>query len=393
MSLFSASESRATAPLIESAAAMRSTCPDLSELVTIVVSPRERHYSTLPSLKSLFATIPAEVRVIVVQGDVPSDLGGRLRELRAQRSFELVEMPFPLYPNEARNLGLAECRTEFVVLADNDINYEPGWLDALVRQAQTEGADLVAPLIFIGPPCAQIIHHAGGRIRTYRDENGDIAVREYHQLMDQPFAAVDINGLGTGNEVVEFHCFLGRSAYLNRCGPLEERFITAEQIDFGMRAFCLSGLVTFAGDSHVTYVAKEPFHESDLEYLAFRWNDDQAIESLRTFASIWNIEIDSAERLNHWIRPHRARAYGTLFRDEYETLPRKTFRERIASPLEERALERADSLRGSRQLTQARLIDSRERDAAIHHFWIDLPPDPSDPQPLSVRGPVPRIHE
>lgn len=90
-------------------------------------------------------------------------------------------------PNGARNLGVARTTTEYVVIADNDIEYEPGWLDALEVHAEENGSAAVAPLICIGPPAATIIHHAGGMLSA-ETVDGGVVLHERHRLMDVPLA-------------------------------------------------------------------------------------------------------------------------------------------------------------------------------------------------------------
>ena len=68
--------------------------------------------------------------------------------MRCARSgrYELISLPYMVKPNEARNMGVAETSTEYVVIADNDIEYEAGWLEALEEHAVEHDSDAVAPL-------------------------------------------------------------------------------------------------------------------------------------------------------------------------------------------------------------------------------------------------------
>lgn len=320
----------------------------MADKVTVVMSPRERHYAAVPSLLSLFSTVDAGVRVIAVQGDLPEDVAQQLHDLAKLRAFELIAPAYPLYPQEARNLGIAKCETEYVVIADNDIEYEPGWLEALVANAELHQADLVAPLIFIGPPRAKVIHHAGGRITTSVAPDGKRRVEEHHQFMNKSIDEVDVAGLGHYNEVVEFHCFLARRDFLSSLGPLDERLITREQIDYGLRARMLGAKVTFEVNSHVTYMAKKQFTSVDLAYLSFRWNDQQALVAMKAFEDNWGISIDRARVLNGWIRAHRARAYGTLHTSRYKSMPQNEFFNQVVVPEEADVLARARRLRECR---------------------------------------------
>ena len=144
---------------------------------TVVVVPRERFTSLPESLSSLFRTVPDDVPVVVVEGASPEGTRSALVALARARPFTLLSLPYMLKPNEARNRGVAAASTEFVVIADNDIEYEPGWLAALEQHALEHGSDAVAPLTCIGPPVATTIHHAGGLLEASRRERPRRAVR------------------------------------------------------------------------------------------------------------------------------------------------------------------------------------------------------------------------
>ena len=156
-------------------------------LASIVVVPRERFTSLPVSLRSLFGTIAEDVPVVVVEGGTPEATRAELDALSRERPFRLISLPYMVKPNEARNLGVAETSTEYVVIADNDIEYEAGWLDALERHAVEHDSDAVAPLICIGPPAATIVHHAGGIVKATRSEGG-VKLSEAHRLMNVPLA-------------------------------------------------------------------------------------------------------------------------------------------------------------------------------------------------------------
>lgn len=347
----------------------RSSLP-LGELVTVAVSPRERHYSIVPSLLSLFATIPADVRVIVAQGDIPSDLRLTLNELKSLREFDLIETEYPLYPQEARNLGVEASTTDYIVIADNDIEYEAGWLEALVGNAVSNRADIVAPLIFIGPPRAKEIHHAGGRIQIMRLPNGLLKAIEVHQLSHKNIEDVDPHALGVANHTVEFHNFLVSASYLKRSGGFDERMTTQEQIHYGLLAFNLGAKVTFEADARVTYNAKRVFHPLDLQYLSFRWNGGQAIESMRAIEAMWGIHLGEEGLLTNWICRHRARAYSTFYTEQAESMTMEEFFFQFVKARENKAMARARKLRNGKTLNFVDPIDASKVAETIAAFTV-----------------------
>jgi hypothetical protein len=322
----------------------------LSELVTIAVSPRERHYSLIPSLVSLFATIPANVRVIVAHGDLPSDLLQSLKDLNQIRTFDLIHENYPLYPQEARNLCLAQIETPYMVVTDNDVEYEAGWLEKFIQQAQATASDIVAPVIFIGPPKSKKIHHAGGILQGKILPNQDITVEEIHRLANRDFNLDELDALNGQTHTIEFHCFLASVAFIKRLGGFDERFITQEQVEFGLRIKALDGKITFAPDVHVTYMAKKEFTQIDLNYMSFRWNDAQALQALEVIENNWSIRFDTAKHLKAWIRPHRLRAYGTRYPQQLKAMGPLAFFDAFMKPIEHHAIEAALLKRNGKQL-------------------------------------------
>jgi GT2 family glycosyltransferase len=312
---------------------------------TIVVAPRERFTSLVESLHSLFQTIPAEVPVVVVEGGTPVATRAELSALADERSYRLISLPYMLKPNEARNRGVAEASTEFVVLADNDIHYEPGWLQALEAHAVAHDSDAVAPLICIGPPAATIIHHAGGVLEATR-ANGRLTLRERHRLMDSPLESVQDVLPETGNHVCEFHCMMVRRSFLEKLGGLDERLITREQMDFALRALVLEGKVTFAQDAVVTYMARDDFSPLDLRYHLFRWSDRFVVESMDAFEATWGVSLDRERIRVDWTARHRARAAATAYPWKRRLLGEERFGRKVVVPLEEAIVEEQLEARG-----------------------------------------------
>ncbi len=319
-------------------------------LTTIVVSPRERFTSLPVSLRSLFSTIAPEVPVVVVEGATPEPLREELRVLGRERPFQLISLPYMVRPNEARNIGLAEARTEYVVLTDNDIHYEPGWLDALEAHVALHGSDAVAPLICIGPPAASMIHHAGGQLHA-SVVNGRVNLRERHRLMNRPMDAMAVGNLTLLTHVCEFHCMMVRRSFAAGMGGLDERLVTREQMDFAMRALVLGGKVTFARDAIVTYMAKDDFIPIDLEYHLFRWSDLFVVESLDAFEASWGVALDRERVRFAWTAGHRSKAAGTVYPWKRRFHGEQRFRDSVVAPMEAAIMERQLALRAG--LTQS----------------------------------------
>jgi GT2 family glycosyltransferase len=340
----------------------------------IVIVPRERFTSLPVSLRSLFATIPSDVPVVVVEGVTPPKTRAELTSLAAERSFELVSLPYMVKPNEARNLGVARTTSEFVVIADNDIEYEPGWLEALEEHAVANGSDAVAPLICIGPPAATIVHHAGGILKASRLD-GQVRLSEAHRLMDVPLVEARDALPESANQVCEFHCMLARRSLLDEMGGLDERLITREQVDFAMRALVLNAKVTFAERAVVTYMARDAFDPIDLRYHVFRWSDRFVVESLDAFEAAWGVSLDRDMYRYSWAAKHRARAAETTYPRLRRTLGKERFRRWVVSRLERRVVSEQVRARGAMVPSTPRTLPQDDIDRVIASL-IEAPGQP-----------------
>ncbi len=313
----------------------------------VVVVPRERFTSLPVSLRSLFSTISREVPVVVVEGGTPAATRLELQRLTHERPFELVSLPYMVKPNEARNIGVARTATDYVVIADNDIEYEPGWLQALEEHALEHDSDAVAPLIFIGPPSKTVIHHAGGMLSANR-VNGGIRLSEAHRLMDVPLADVTDGFPEPYNHVCEFHCMMARRSLLDEMGGLDERLITREQIDFAMRGFVLGAKTSFAEKAWVTYLARDGFDPVDLRYHLFRWSDRFVVESLDAFEETWGVALDRQLYRYSWAAAHRLRAAETAYPRRRRLLGRERFGRWVVDRLERTVVAEQLARRGDR---------------------------------------------
>ena len=348
----------------------------MSAATTIIVAPRERFRSIMASLESLFATVPSETPVVVVEGCSPPDVRAALAALQAARPFTWIARDHFVTPHEARNIGFETVTSEFVVFADNDMIYEPDWLARLEENARRNASDMVAPAICIGPPRASTVHHAGGSLVIDGTPERP-HVTERHRMKDEALAALREQPPNEDNEVVEFHCFLARSAFIARHGPLDERLITREQIDIALRAALAGARVTFEAGAVVTYDARVPFERDDLAYHLFRWSHDLARRSLDVFRATWGIETDGTRVLHGWIAGHRLRAITSAYPDEAAAMGAERFRREFAAPLEARLTAQALATRSN--LPAQRYPRALPRQERLAFFSRHVAPAPRPP--------------
>lgn len=283
-------------------------------LSTVAVMPRER-FRTLPdSLRSLFKTIPPEVPVIVVDGGAPEAIRAELRRIRAERDFDLIEPESFILPNVARNIALERVKTKYVAFCDNDLSYEPGWLDALERNAEENGSAAVSPVTFIGPSKPQRIHHAGGTFLLHTDPQGRKLLDEIHYLDNVllPDAEARDPKLGPlDHQNFEYHCVLVNAEAMRAIGGHDERLTIHEHLDSSLRLLLNGGRLTFEPAARVTYSAFVPFTGADWPYFLFRWARHRAETCDRVFADNWGVYCDVSKTHLGFIKMHGERAMAT----------------------------------------------------------------------------------
>jgi GT2 family glycosyltransferase len=280
--------------------------------VSVVVVPRERFSCASMSLESIYRHTDIPFRLIYVDGGSPRRIRRHLEAEAQERGFRLIRTNRYLSPNEARNLGLAEVTTEFVVFLDNDVSVAPGWLEKLTECADATGAAVVGPLTCIGVPEHETIHFAGGEVAILEDRFDGVSRRYVKEKMRFPGRkVVDLQDRLHRQEcgLAEFHCMLVRSSIFAEIGWFDEEMLnTREHLDFCLSVSRVGGTLYFEPESIVTYVPGPPFALTDIPFYMLRWSDAWEMRSLRRFREKWGLSEDGSfkaryERLG-WRRHH-----------------------------------------------------------------------------------------
>lgn len=264
--------------------------------VTIVVSPRERFNFTRESLESIYEHTKIPFKLVYVDGNSP-DQTRRYLEAQAQaKGFQHIQTDYYLYPNQARNIGLRQVDTEYVIFIDNDVVVTPGWLKPLVECAEETGATIVGPLICQGTPVHEIVHCAGGESDVLVETKGEhVRRRILEKIYKQGRRVADVRDQfqrqPTG--LAEFHCMMVRTEIFQKIGLLDEALLnTKEHVDLCLLVAQAGGTVYFEPTSVVTYVPGPPLEWSDLHYYMLRWSDAWELDSLHRLRDKWNLTED-----------------------------------------------------------------------------------------------------
>ncbi|MBW4557400.1 MAG: glycosyltransferase [Trichormus sp. ATA11-4-KO1] len=264
--------------------------------VTIIVAPRERFSHTRNSLESIYQYTEYPFQLIYVDGNSPPHIQRYLQEQAQEKGFELIRTNHYLCPNHARNLGLRQVNTKYVVFIDNDVEVTSGWLKALVDCAEQTGATIVSPLICQYQPLHTEIHCAGGESGVKVETKGETTKRRiiekiYQQGRQVADVRPQLQRQKTG--LAEFHCMIVRTEIFEKLGLLDEALLnTKEHVDLCMLVTEAGGSIYIEPESIVTYVPGPPVKWSDLHFYMLRWSDGWEMASLKRLSEKWNLTED-----------------------------------------------------------------------------------------------------
>ena len=262
--------------------------------VTLVVSPRERFSYTQTSLESIYDHTQYPFELVYVDGGSPPPIQTYLTAQAQEKNFELIRVDHLLTPNQARNLGLAQVKTPYVVFVDNDVVVSPGWLKALVDCAEETNAAIVGPLTCQDEPVHKTIHFANGVAHVIVDVKGRRRLREKMTRQGQQVANTLSKLERSTAELVEFHCMLVNMDVFKSMGPLDENFLnTKEHVDLCMAVTETGGAIYFEPSSLITYVPGIAWTLADLHFYMLRWSDAWETISLEHLKQKWNLSEDS----------------------------------------------------------------------------------------------------
>ncbi|MGD1949809.1 MAG: glycosyltransferase family 2 protein [Leptolyngbyaceae cyanobacterium] len=274
----------------------RQTISALEPSVTIVVTPQERFSYTQKSLESIYRHTRIPFTLIYIDAGSPKHIHKYLVKASARLGFTLLRTNHFLSPNQARNLGLAQATTDYVVFIDNDIHISSGWLENLLHCAKETNAAVVCPLSCVGKPLHDRIHLAGGEARIFMDiKDGQIRrrIHEKRFLTQRSAATIKHQLYRRSCELVELRCALVKRDIFTQIGPLDEKLLgSQEDIDFSLSVNQVGGLMFCEPTSVVTYVLQTSYSWSDLAYFMLRWSDTWEVESLMHFQQKWDLDVD-----------------------------------------------------------------------------------------------------
>ena len=299
-------------------------------LTTIIITPRERYSQYPGSLRSLFSTIPRETPVIVIDANAPDEVRREMRKINEERPFEHIETDEILLAPQVRNMGYKRVKTKYTCYCDNDLEYTPGWLEALEQNAEATGAGAVAPLTLIGPSPRPKIHHAGSEVSVYVDDKGRPTIKSHHRLdgtyLDEAVSKGILDRTPRECDEFEYHCVLIRTDVIEKMGGHDEVQTKHDHLDDSLRVKMLGEKITFEPKAVIMYRVIAPFAPYDWGFFFYRWSREFTSMSESRIGEVWGARKNYPEGEMRFLRNHYRRAAGTLLPDWTQQLRPKKIR-------------------------------------------------------------------
>ncbi len=266
---------------------------------TIVITTRDRYSVMRESIANLYEHTDFPFELVLVTGGAPASVVRWCREEADRRGFRYVSCAGAMTPAEARNVGIDNASTEYIVFVENDIVYSRGWLEALVTCADETNAGIVAPLTCEGRPIHTIVHHMGPEENNNEtlDETDD-GCKDFNEefyLQGNTLDQIRPHLKRRRTQSVEMHCFMVRRSVFDRIGRFDPDIVSKEYLDFSWRARDAGETIWFEPNAVITFLVPsddDPVKVSDLSYFLLRWSRAWQKRSHDALKAKWNMRED-----------------------------------------------------------------------------------------------------
>ncbi len=272
--------------------------------ITIGFVPRERFSLAARSLACLFERTPEPFRLLVIDGAIPPVYRHEIDGVLAGRpQVDVIRTDHYLTPNQAKNLAIEQADGEFLVLLENDVLVEPGWLQPLVTACRELPADVATPLLVEGRGRGKV--HFDTRLGSIRrSANGSAPGYEFvrRHLPPEAYRSME-RGL---TQTVEVHCLLFRRDVFDRIGPLDEALSTREPVDLSLTLFAHGVPVVYEPRSVVRFVPPPPVESAERAFFRWVWDIELAKHTHDYLRRKWQSDLPSSMRFVRDRRNHES---------------------------------------------------------------------------------------
>jgi len=280
--------------------------------ITVAVVPREKFSYSAATLDALLSHTTLPFELVYIDGGSPRGISEHIqRRLRDRPNTRILRFDHFLAPFRSRNAAIqaTDDASKYLVILDNDIMVRPGWLEALHRCAEEEQAGAVVPLVLIGSPTSDVIHHAGGDTGILR-QDGKTELFHRQHLEDYRASDVEDQLKRQPTRLVEDHCIFARTALWKSLRRLDDRVPLMTSVpDISFRFQESQAKLMVEPAARVTYLWGDdvPLEPDDLPFWYLAWSEKWSRHYMRRMANEYGLS-ESRDEDRHvvwWMGNHR----------------------------------------------------------------------------------------
>jgi hypothetical protein len=281
------------------------------DLVTIVVSFRERWRFTARVIDAIIDNTTGPFRIVLLDSGMPQNVRDEVRAHHESGAIDIVDVGPGTLPNHGRAIIAPRLKSKYVVFIDNDVIVMPHWLDRLVDCAESTGAGIVGPLYLMGNDgAADLVHMAGGDLAVTQEEGG-LRMADTHRHSMRKLVEIEPELRREICDFAEYHCLMMRREVYSAADMFDRDIVTVhEHIHASLLARAMGYETWLEPGSKVKYLSFAPWLTGEFADFRHRWALATADDSLTHFASRWGV-VDDAEfrdRIGKFLLHHFSRA-------------------------------------------------------------------------------------
>ncbi len=279
-------------------------------IAQIIVTQRETYQQSLASLRSLLDNTPTPRDIVIVDAGSPPRVRDALRsEAEREPGIQLLRVEQPLAPNQAKHLAMPHFRQQHLVFVENDVEFSPGWLQALRTCSDETNAAVVAPLYLERQGDDKTrLHMLGGQCRIVEGREGRQLVQTHELRQGRTPDRLSRHM----TEHIEMHGFLLNRDWLRNTDLFDPEIPSMpENADFCLQISQAGGTMWIEPQARLTVVLPQSVADEDQIFFRQRWSDEWIRRGFSRFCSKWNLTgsqpaLDSQLR---WAHAHRLISY------------------------------------------------------------------------------------
>ena len=273
----------------------------VSPIVTIVVTPRDRYSGTVKNLEYLYRYTKVEdFELVLMDLGYPGAMLKEIKTFLSDKKNARIVTAGKLIPMASLRSIRDSITTKYTVLLDNDSHVTEGWLEPLLKAAEETNAAVVSPVVLEKSGVdegAELRNHLfSTEIRVVEVEGNPylIEYKTYRRALPEELP----KGLSE-TEAFELHGVLFRTEDLQAL-EIPEMTIR-EHLDMGMQLKNKGRMMLVEPKSILLFDNLGTRSElADLEFFNRRWNGKITKSSSDLFEKRWGYRFYSEEAMYYW---------------------------------------------------------------------------------------------